>query len=120
MKQYVALNHLRLVGKGWEIRHQLRKLSASSLSKTPMSEYTERYQRAPCSFRKNKLNPSYKAKRQKPSIRVQPKLSRRIEGLSVMFGKLMQLSNRRKYFSFNYSACCCLFNDFYDKLGRFD
>ncbi|WP_082360673.1 Z-ring formation inhibitor MciZ [Bacillus sp. FJAT-28004] len=40
MKQYVALNHLRLVGKGWEIRHQLRKLSASSLSRTPMSEYT--------------------------------------------------------------------------------
>lgn len=40
MKQYVALNHLRLVGKGWEIRHQLRKLSASTLSRTPMSEYT--------------------------------------------------------------------------------
>ncbi|WP_424766142.1 Z-ring formation inhibitor MciZ [Paenibacillus sp. sgz302251] len=40
MKQYVSLNHLRLVGKGWEIRHQLRKLSASSLSKSPMSEYT--------------------------------------------------------------------------------
>ncbi|CAM3965676.1 Z-ring formation inhibitor MciZ [Paenibacillus alkaliterrae] len=40
MKQYVALNHLRLVGKGWEIRHQLRKLSAASLSKSPLSEYT--------------------------------------------------------------------------------
>ncbi|HTG71462.1 MAG TPA: Z-ring formation inhibitor MciZ [Candidatus Udaeobacter sp.] len=40
MKQYVGLNHLRLVGKGWEIRQQLRKLSAASLSRTPMSEYT--------------------------------------------------------------------------------
>ncbi|MNH35806.1 hypothetical protein D3C79_965240 [compost metagenome] len=40
MKQYVTVNHLRLVGKGWEIRHQLRKLSASSISKSPLSEYT--------------------------------------------------------------------------------
>lgn len=30
MKQYVAPKHLRLVGKGWEIRHQLRKLSSAS------------------------------------------------------------------------------------------
>lgn len=29
MKQYVASNQLRLVGKAWEIRHQLRKLSAA-------------------------------------------------------------------------------------------
>ncbi len=30
MKQYVASNQLRLVGKAWEIRHQLRKLSAAA------------------------------------------------------------------------------------------
>lgn len=30
MKQYVASNHLRLIGKGWEIRHQLAKLAARS------------------------------------------------------------------------------------------
>ncbi|MCA0754490.1 Z-ring formation inhibitor MciZ [Paenibacillus sp. N4] len=40
MKQYVALNHLRLVGKGWEIRRQLQKLSSASLSKKPLTEYT--------------------------------------------------------------------------------
>ncbi|GKU79625.1 Z-ring formation inhibitor MciZ [Paenibacillus sp. L3-i20] len=30
MKQYIAPEHLRIVGKGWEIRHQLRKLAAAS------------------------------------------------------------------------------------------
>ncbi|RCW51186.1 Z-ring formation inhibitor MciZ [Paenibacillus prosopidis] len=40
MKQYVVSNQIRLVGKGWEIRHQLRKLSASSASKSLVSEYT--------------------------------------------------------------------------------
>ncbi|MFF2887675.1 Z-ring formation inhibitor MciZ [Paenibacillus sp. NPDC057967] len=29
MKQYIASNQLRLIGKGWEIRHHLRKLAAS-------------------------------------------------------------------------------------------
>lgn len=29
MKQYIASNQLRLVGKGWEIRHHLRKLIAT-------------------------------------------------------------------------------------------
>ncbi|REK77321.1 Z-ring formation inhibitor MciZ [Paenibacillus paeoniae] len=29
MKQYIASNHLRLIGKGWEIRHQLQKLAAA-------------------------------------------------------------------------------------------
>ncbi|MBH5318031.1 Z-ring formation inhibitor MciZ [Paenibacillus sp. GSMTC-2017] len=30
MKQYIAPKHLRIVGKGWEIRHQLRKLTAAN------------------------------------------------------------------------------------------
>ncbi|WP_165867513.1 Z-ring formation inhibitor MciZ [Paenibacillus pinisoli] len=29
MKRYMASNQLRLVGKGWEIRHHLRKLAAA-------------------------------------------------------------------------------------------
>ncbi|WP_168119222.1 hypothetical protein [Paenibacillus sp. HB172176] len=30
MKQYISHRHLRLVGKGWELRHQLRKLASSA------------------------------------------------------------------------------------------
>ncbi|MDQ0058267.1 hypothetical protein J2T15_001045 [Paenibacillus harenae] len=41
MKQYVASNQLRLVGKAWEIRHQLRKLSASGGSHNKLlSDFT--------------------------------------------------------------------------------
>ncbi|RJE89967.1 Z-ring formation inhibitor MciZ [Paenibacillus sp. 1011MAR3C5] len=29
MKQYITSNQLRLIGKGWEIRHHLRKLTAA-------------------------------------------------------------------------------------------
>ncbi|WP_188887579.1 Z-ring formation inhibitor MciZ [Paenibacillus radicis (ex Gao et al. 2016)] len=29
MKQYISVNELRLVGKAWEVRHKLRKLTAS-------------------------------------------------------------------------------------------
>lgn len=30
MKQYVALNRLTIIGKGWEVRHQLSKLASAS------------------------------------------------------------------------------------------
>ncbi|MFD0586829.1 Z-ring formation inhibitor MciZ [Paenibacillus sp. GCM10027627] len=40
MKQYIAPNHLRLVGKGWEVRHRLSKLASASGS-LPLSRYIE-------------------------------------------------------------------------------
>lgn len=39
MKQYVAPNQMRIVGKAWEIRHQLRKLAAES-GHLPLARFT--------------------------------------------------------------------------------
>lgn len=39
MKQYIASNQLRLIGKGWEIRHQLKKL-ASAGDDVLLSQFT--------------------------------------------------------------------------------
>ena len=40
MKQYIAENQLRLVGKGWEIRHQLRRLAESSKAPGLIGQWT--------------------------------------------------------------------------------
>jgi hypothetical protein len=40
MKQYMAGNHLRLIGKGYEIRRELSRLAASAAGKEPLSLYT--------------------------------------------------------------------------------
>ncbi|MDF2834546.1 MAG: hypothetical protein K0Q63_186 [Paenibacillus sp.] len=40
MKQYIAGNHLRLIGKGYEIRRELSRLAASAAGQEPLSQYT--------------------------------------------------------------------------------
>lgn len=42
MKQYVAGNHLRLVGKGYEIRRELSRLAASAAGQEPLTLYTSK------------------------------------------------------------------------------
>ncbi|MHA6483818.1 hypothetical protein ACX1C1_18165 [Paenibacillus sp. strain BS8-2] len=39
MKHYIAINHLRLVGKGWEVRRELNRLSALAAEES-LSDYT--------------------------------------------------------------------------------
>lgn len=41
MKQYVAQHHLRIVGKGWEVRHQLRKLAVWGEGTSRLIDYLE-------------------------------------------------------------------------------
>ncbi|MUT65558.1 Z-ring formation inhibitor MciZ [Paenibacillus sp. NEAU-GSW1] len=38
MKQYMSAKELRLVGKAWEIRHKLRKLSTVNPSDATLSQ----------------------------------------------------------------------------------
>lgn len=42
MKQYIADNHLRLVGKGYEIRRELSRLAASAAGQEPLTLYTRK------------------------------------------------------------------------------
>lgn len=42
MKSYVAKDQLRLVGKAWEIRYQLRKLAQQPLSDITLKEALHR------------------------------------------------------------------------------
>lgn len=42
MKQYVAGNHLRLVGKGYEIRRELSRLASSAAGQEPLTLYTSK------------------------------------------------------------------------------
>lgn len=40
MKQYVAPGNFRLVGKGWEIRRQLRQMTAAAPQDLLLTRYT--------------------------------------------------------------------------------
>lgn len=40
MKQYVAPGNLRLIGKGWEIRRQLRQLTAAAPNGFLLTRFT--------------------------------------------------------------------------------
>ncbi|MGG4142930.1 Z-ring formation inhibitor MciZ [Paenibacillus algorifonticola] len=44
MKTYTSVSHLRLVGKAWEIRHQLRLMSckAASGASEPLASFLTR------------------------------------------------------------------------------
>ncbi|MDQ6421025.1 hypothetical protein RB620_16480 [Paenibacillus sp. LHD-117] len=41
MKQYVSDHHLRVIGKGWEIRRELNRLASSAEGEGLMSVYTK-------------------------------------------------------------------------------
>jgi hypothetical protein len=40
MKQYVSDHHLRVIGKGWEVRRELNRLAASAKGVGLLSDYT--------------------------------------------------------------------------------
>ncbi|QNK55430.1 hypothetical protein [Paenibacillus sp. PAMC21692] len=40
MKQYVTVYHLRVIGKGWEVRRELNRLAASAVGEGLLSDYT--------------------------------------------------------------------------------